>query len=95
MRTGNARIIVSMNTSKVPVTIQKTLKLKQCSLGTRPIQLYLIGLQLKTVAMVAATQKTNTTMPTMSDCSRKDALTENRRRYMRRMEILMAVITLK
>ncbi len=95
MRTGRAKIAVSMITSTAPVAIQNMLKLKQCSGGTIPAQLYFTGLQLKAVAMVAAIQKARTTMPTTRDWMRKDISIEKMRRYIRRMDILMAVMQVK
>ena len=94
IRTGSVSMAVSMATSTAPVTIQKMLKLKQCSTKTRPTQFCSIGWQLKMVAMVVAIQKARTTMPTTRDCSRKEASIEKMRRYMRRMDIFTAVTQL-
>lgn len=95
MRTGRAKIMVSMTTSTVPVAIQYILKLKQYPGGTIPAQLYFTGLQLKAVVMLATTQKTRTTMPTRRDWMRKDASIEKIRRYIRRIDILMEVTQVK
>ncbi len=95
MRTGRAKITVSMTTSTAPVAIQNILKLKQYSGGTIAAQLYFTGLQLMTVAMVAAIQKARTTMPTSRDWMRKDTSIEKIRRYIRRMDTLTAVTQVK
>ena len=66
--TGKNKIKVSITTSTTPVTIQKKLKLMQCSAGARLVcQLISIGIQPARVAIVVASQKAATIPRTTSD----------------------------
>ena len=67
MHTGSARIIVSIGTFVVAVTIQKILWLKEYFGYEGPLQLYFYGMQLVRVATIVASQKLISKVPTWRD----------------------------
>jgi hypothetical protein len=69
--------------------------LKQYCSQDKPIQLYFNGRQLRKVATVTATQKAETMLRRRRDWRRKERSTENMRRYISKIDILINVTMAK
>lgn len=94
MPMGRTRITVSMTSSVAPMPIQKMLKSRQYPPADEPTQNRLKGIQLTMATIVPTNHQRTTTPPTTIDW-RRNFSTEKTRRYMRRMETLMDVTTVK